>query len=241
MLRKILILSLPLLSLYSCGDRLCFKTAGVTEELEIDLQSAEIIEVHDLIDLRIIQSPDQKAIVRGGSNFIKKISIAQDENQLTIRDNNICRQPKNSSDKIEVEIYTSEVKIINFFGHGNLFAENLELSSLEFNSLRTGMDIYISGSIDTLRFFMEKGSPDLYLSGNSDYLYIYHFGSGFVYAEGLQTDRIHLNHNSTGNFHVYPIEELFVELYSRGNVYFYNKPESLGGPVVGSGRILEGQ
>ncbi|TVR87226.1 MAG: DUF2807 domain-containing protein [Saprospirales bacterium] len=228
---------------FSCNADKCFNSTGPIDEMEIEIGPIDKITVSDYIDLRVVQSDEEKAILRAGANVIEHISVdyqSEGAGHITISDLNKCRWLRNMEKRPEVEIHTPHLSKINFFSHGDLVAEDWNLSHLEVESLRSGRDFYIGGEIDTLRFLLEKGSPDLYLTGNSDFVFIYHFGSGFVYAEELIANRIHLHHNSTGDFHIFPIEELFAEIHGRGNVYYYNEPNEMGGPIIGSGRILPG-
>ncbi len=239
--RTLLPLFLAALIFSSCSTDKCFNSTGPLDELEIEIGPLDKITVYDYIDLRLVQSDEEKAIVRAGANVIEYIAVEYNSDgagQLTISDLNQCRWLRNMEKRPEVEIHTPHLRKIDFFSHGDLVAKDWNLSQLEVESLRSGRDFHIGGQIDTLRFLLEKGSPDLYLSGNADFVFVYHFGSGFIYAENLTANRMHLHHNSTGDFHVFPVEELFAEIHGRGNVYYYNEPEEIGGPIIGSGRIL---
>ena len=240
-------ISLPLiiaaLVFSSCNADKCFNSTGPLEELEVEIGPHDKITVYDYIDLRLVQSDEEKVIVRAGANVIEHVSIeylSDGQGAVTISDLNQCRWLRNMEKRPEVEIHTPHLRKIDFFSHGDLVAEGWDLPHLEVESLRSGRDFFISGEIDTLRFNLEKGSPDLYLSGNADFVFIYHFGSGFVYSEELFANRMHLHHNSTGEFHVFPLEELFAEMHGRGNVYYYNEPDEISGPLIGSGRVLPG-
>jgi len=227
----------------SCNADKCFNSTGPLDELEIEIGPFDKITIYDYIDLRLVQSEDEKAIIRAGTNVIEHISVdyqSDGSGEIIISDLNQCRWLRNMEKRPEVEIHTPLLRKIDFFSHGDLKVENWKLPYLEVEGHRSGRDLFIDGQIDSLRFLLEKGSPDLYLSGNVDFLYIYHFGSGFVYAEELIANRMHLHHNSTGDFHVFPVEELFAEIHGRGNVYYYNEPDEIGGPVIGSGRVLPG-
>ena len=207
-------------------------------EIELEIPKLEIITIHDYLNISIVQSDANKAIIRGREALLENISITANGKELIIRDNNACNWSGNSNSRTEIEVHTNHLRRVNLYNYGDFNAQDLQLDTLEFNSLRSGRDIHLSGDFHHLRFLLEKGSPDLYLSGSCQDFYIYHFGSGFVYAEELITQNMHLHHNSTGDFHVFPIEELFVELYSRGRIFYYNKPQSINGPGSASNLMI---
>ncbi|TVR80697.1 MAG: DUF2807 domain-containing protein [Saprospirales bacterium] len=220
----------------SCSDSPCFNSSASVKEIELEIPEFEIITIHDYLDINIIQSDKSKAVIRGKENRLENISINSNGKELIIRDNNSCNWSGNS--RTEVEIYTNLLRIVNLYNYGDFHAYDLKMDTLEFNSLRSGRDIHLSGDFQYLRFLLEKGSPDLYLSGSCENFYIYHFGSGFVFGEELIAKKMHLHHNSTGDFHVYPIEELFVELYSRGRIFYYREPQIIGGPGAESHLLI---
>ena len=241
MLRYTLLAGLFCFILASCNPDKCFQSTGPVDEIQFSIDVTETITIYDFIDLRLVQSDEMKAVIRGGSGLIGNISVEQsaETGEITIEDRNECRWMRDLSERFEVELHIPFFRKLNFKSHGNLYAHDWELPELELHSLRSGRDLHISGQIDNMHFVMEKGAPDLYLSGNANSIFIYHFGSGFVYARDMMAEKVHVNHRSTGHFHLFPIEELFAELYSSGNVYYYNQPDRIDGPVWGSGRVIQ--
>ena len=128
---------------------------------------------------------------------------------------------------------------IIFPAYGDVLMEDWELSSLSVNTLRSLRDFTFSGTADSLFFYLEQGSPDLYLSGNAHYLYVYHFGTGKVIANYLKAHSVHFNHLSTGDFLVYPKENLRVEIRSSGNTRAFHPANNVEIIQVGGGAYLE--
>lgn len=237
-MRYMIFLPLLLLLFTSCEKNSCFQSSGEMSSRVIDIGEVSELKIYDFIDVHVFQSNEFRLEVFGGSNLINHVAIEQKEKQLIVRHNLSCRWWRENGNRIRVEIHLPELRKVEFLGLGDFYALAFQLKEFTFSSLRSAKDIHLEINADSLEFFLEQGSPDLYLSGSTEKLYIYHFGSGFVYARDLIADNIHLHHRSTGDFHVFPLSELFVEIYGTGNVLFYNEPEKIGGPITGKGKLI---
>lgn len=219
---------LLIISTCGCKEEACFKTAGDKGTREWITEPFNQLTVHDYIDIRLHQSADYRAVAEGGANLLSHVSVEVEEGVLTVKNSNTCRWLRDPNERVQVDVFTPDLRKVNYLGYGDFSAMDLKVEKLEVYSFRSLRDFSLNIEADSLIFILEKGAPNLYLEGVVDYFYIYHFGTGLVFAEDLKVEsKIHLNHESTGDFHVHPMGELFLEIFASGNIYSYHEPEKL--------------
>ncbi len=235
-----ILLSVLLACLMSgCEKDACLKNAGKESIEEMESPAFNKLRVHDFVDVRLKESNDHRIKLKGGANLLPSIEINTEGETLIIKNSNRCSWMRDARERVEVIIYSPSIEKIEFLGYGDLTADDLKVQKLELRTFRSLRDLNFRVTADSLMFFLEQGSPDIYLEGQADYLYIYHAGTGRVFAEGLQVrNKIHLNHESTGHFHVFPKEKLLLEIKGSGNIYSYHKPSELTIAQIGRGMYI---
>ena len=230
---------LVVLLLSSCKKDSCFKSVGEESTVEMDSPAFNKLRVHDFVDVQLKESTDHRVKLRGGTNLLPLIEINTEGETLVIKNSNRCSWMRDARERVEVIIYSPSIEKIEFLGYGDLRADDLKVQKMELRTFRSLRDLNFHVTADSLLFFLEQGAPDIYLEGQTGYLYIYHVGTGRVFAEGLQVrDQIHLNHESTGHFHVFPQQKLLIEIKGSGNIYSYHKPSELTIAQIGRGMYI---
>lgn len=226
-------------SVSSCKDSECSLTSGDYAEMEILVDEFMALDVSDFINIELIQTNEYGLLIKGGENIINNIQFEVRENTLFLRNENQCRWLRDPAERIDIQVFAPDIKAINFPGYGDVVMEDWEINTLTVRTLKSLRNFEFSGAADSLIFLLEQGSPDLYLTGSANYLYLYHSGTGKVVANELKTNSIHLNHISSGNFHVFPINDLLIEIRANGNTIAYHPVEKLEIIQEGRGKYIE--
>lgn len=226
-------------TVFSCKDSECSLTSGDYAEMEILVDEFIALDVSDFINIELIQTHEYGLLIKGGENIINNIHFEVRENTLFLRNDNQCRWLRDPAERIDIQVFAPDINNINFPAYGDVLMKDWELSSLSVNTLRSLRDFEFSGTADSMFFFLEQGSPDLYLSGDAHYLYVYHSGTGKVIANDLKAHSVHFNHMSTGDFLVYPKENLRVEIRSSGNTRAFHPANNVEIIQEGKGIYLE--
>ena len=214
----------------------CFKKPGEIIEQEIQLDSFNSIEAHDEMDIYLVNSNEQKVIIKAGKNLISKIHLNVEQEILTISNDNTCnwvRSPENPG----IYIFSNDISSIDIFDFANIISEEpLKLDNLRIFSDGTGnfdMNIDIDSLfvesiyISNFTFTGNAGFIDLILTGDSRFL-----------AGNLLTGDIKINHNGSNRVELYPIDSLKGVIQSTGSVYYYHEPKILDVTVRGAGRLI---
>lgn len=231
-----------ILFLLACGEKSpCFKSTGkiITEERLIE-SSIRNIYLEDEIELVLTQSDNPYLSVEAGENLLPYIETIIEGDKITIRNNNTCNFLRSYKNKIQVNLSTKSLRYISYSGTENISATNtIVVDTLEIETIGVG-DIIMDVDIDDmLNVFQHEGPSDFYLSGESTNSYLYSRGKGWFYLQDLTSQSAFINHNGTGDFNLKVIDDLFIDLYSIGNVGYYGSPTNVSiGVKEGSGLIL---
>ncbi|TVQ49089.1 MAG: hypothetical protein EA362_04980 [Saprospirales bacterium] len=238
-MKKLYVFTAIILVFFSCKDTDCPLAAGDNTFVEFLLDEFDVIYVSDQINIQIQQTNYSGLVIHGGENLINNIHFEVKNRELHLRNQNNCRWLRSPSERITIDIFTPEIREINFSGFGDVFMNDWELNSLSVHTLKSLRNFEFSGTADSMFFYLEQGSPDLYLSGTTHYLYVYNSGTGKVVANDLEAHFVHFNHMSTADFRVFPIETLRVEIRSSGNTIAHHKAQNVEIIKEGKGQYLE--
>lgn len=214
----------------------CFKKPGEIVEQEIQLDSFSFIEAHDEVDIYLVNSTEQKVIIKAGKNLIPQIHLNVENNILSIRNDNSCnwvRSPENPG----IYIFSSDVSGIGIFDFVNVFSEEtLILENLSIFSDGTGnFDMNIE--VDSL-FVETIYISNFNISGNADFLDLIITGDSRFLARNLSVIDVIIDHNGSNRVELYPINKLKGIIHSTGSVYYFYEPEILDVTVRSTGQLI---
>lgn len=214
----------------------CFKKPGEIVEQEIQLDSFSFIEAHDEVDIFLINSTEQKVIIKAGKNLIPQIHLDVEDDILNIRNDNSCnwvRSPENPG----IYIFSNDVSGIGIFDFVNVFSEEtLTLDNLSIFSDGTGnFDMNIE--VDSL--FVES----IYISnftfkGDADFLDLIITGDSRFLARNLSIIDVEIDHNGSNSVELYPVNKLKGIIQSTGSVYYFHIPDILDVTVKSTGQLI---
>ncbi|MBI2280212.1 MAG: DUF2807 domain-containing protein [Bacteroidetes bacterium] len=224
----------------SCDkENTCVKTSGdtITEERAVS-QSFENIELNDKINLIIRQDSVFSLKVVGGANLMPLITTEVAANQLIIKSDNKCSFLRSYDEPINVFLSVPNLKKITYKGQGNISSGNmLVYPDFTIESDKGTGSINLSLTTNNLRILQHTGPADFTVVGSSKYTYLYTNGNGWFYFENFSSDDTHVNTAGTGDAIVRSNNNLLVELYAIGNVYYYGNPTLTVSHHTGSGEV----
>ncbi len=214
----------------------CFKKPGEIIEQEIQLGSFSIIEAYDEVDIYLLNSTEQRVIIKAGRNLIPQIHLNVEDDILTITNDNSCnwvRSPENPG----IYVYSNDISGIGIFDFANIYSEEtLNLHKLSIFSDGTGnFDMNIE--LDSL-FVESVYISNFTFNGNTDFLDLLITGDSRFLARNLSAIDIKIDHNGSNRVELYPINKLKGVIQSTGSVYYYHEPETLDVTVRSTGALI---
>ena len=214
----------------------CFKKPGEIIEQEIHLDSFSLIEVHDEMDIFLVNSTEQRVIIKAGKNLIPQIHLNVDSDILTITNDNSCnwvRSPENPG----IYIFSDDIAGIEIYDFANFYSEEtLVLDKLSIFSDGTGnfdMNIDVDSLIVRTVYI-----SNFEFSGNANFLDLEITGDSRFLARNLSVLDIIIDHNGSNRVELYPVKSLKGAIQSTGSVYYFYEPEILDVTVKSTGQLI---
>jgi len=209
------------LILASCEpeNQACFKSSGPADEVRFDTEAFSSIAVNDYFELVLVPQSEYYVCIRAGKNLIPFVDWEVNSHCLSISNKNRCTWLR-KYEPIEIEIGFNELSEISLYQSASL--TNIDTITASWFSVdnHTGFsNISLCLRCDSLFFRVHASTGDYRLSGSSEYAYVYNRGTGFLYADSMHVNRMHLVHMSTGKSRVQVENLLMIEKIVHGKVY----------------------
>ena len=224
------------------GD--CLQTAGDIVKVTVDMPSFNKIEVHENVELIVIDGPIQKVEIETGENLLNDIKVEVIDNQLILKNDNNC----------------------NFFRGYNL--TKIFVTSPDINTIRNASELDISSigpltypslflrstgeagdflSVGDFHMTIENqnvviwgnGIANFYIDGHTDKLNV-NFSDGDTRFEGQNfiVKNITLRNVSSNDILLHPTESVSGTIHSTGDVILYNTPPIVDVEELSVGKLI---
>lgn len=220
------------LLMISCSeDSNCFSRKGDAISQTAVLSSFDEIDIPMHTRVQLVPSNEYKMEIHSYENFIGHIEYSVLNKRLVITNDFSCTM-LHSSETAFLKIYSPNIKSIDsktqfeVFSKDTLHYPELRLkTSFPSESASTHFNLLV----DNEYIYTEDNQVAKFeLKGKTNVLDIKLFGAnGIVEARNLKADTIYFYHRSNQNIHVFPLKYLEGTIGSIGNVYCYNRPDSL--------------
>lgn len=225
------------------GEDACFSKKGDVVSQEYQLQGFHTIDVPKNVSVEIIPSTTFKMEINSFENRIAAISFSVADSVLTIKNEISCQMLK-SHETAVLKIYSPTLKRINSRTQFNVISNdtlrypnlylltsipNEESASTNFNLKLNNKSVIVEDN--------QVGS--FVLKGKTNLLDIKLYGAnGSVDAKLLNAKTVLTYHRSNQNIHVFAKNKLEGVIASVGNVYVYNKPDTLKIERLYTGNVI---
>lgn len=224
----------------SCGKNTspCLHTTSKKEEKEFTFARIRHIKVKGIFAGLFIRSNKNLIKVSSYRENLSYIKIQHTEDTILIENKNICRWLRLKKNLDSLYIFSDSIKTIEVYGHLAFSSyDSITTDSFLLSVFENGYDINILINANTIEIKNHTGSSAIILSGRCNNLYLYSAGYGFIYANSLNPDYVHIYHKGTGDFHVFTNGMITGKLAGAGNLILYSKPSLLYVIKEGYGKI----
>jgi hypothetical protein len=218
----------------------CFTRAG--EEISETRQLEEFtrIELHDLIELTIVEdSTATFAVVTGNENLLDKVVTEVNGNVLTIDNENTCRFVRSFKNKLSIELHTSGLNALINYGQGDVSSVNKLKTDVFFYEQNHGVgDVNLSLDADSVSIICHTGIGNVTLSGTARTGGFFNGGYGEIDAADLETEQAFVNNSSVNDVKVKFSDYLFAFINLSGNIYYSGPPQQIDFTSEGDGELI---
>ncbi len=199
----------------------------------VPLGEFEKLEVGPLIELTIFQSNENKLEIKTAKDIMENITYSIEGDKLNLYNQTDCLV-QNAKAVAYINLYVKNLSQIIANTDLDIHSGNL----LEFDSLEIICENYVTGTNNIADFdltvninqlkIIANGSSVFNISGKCQYLFVGFYGlNPSIKGRDLKARKIQIYHRSNSDMHLFPVEEIYGDLFGYGDVYLYNHP-----PVV---------
>ncbi len=198
------------------------------------------IEVHDKVDVTLIQDSLFFAEIIYGENLIEYMDLEVVDETLHVRDNNRCpwTRPRNSNPT--VILHTGALQGIYSRTSGDIQATGFMTDSLNVESWDASGAIELDLVCRKLNAVHHSGISEFKLSGIAEVTYMYASSSSDFEAEQLQCRSLTIHNEGSGDMIVRSSEFLFYQIYDVGNITVFGDPAITRWADEGDGQLFLG-
>lgn len=238
----ILFLALTFLGCNSEEGLDCFKKQGTQTTKVIFVEGFTKINISEGIELTVKQADEQTVKVVAGKNLINDIKLEVIEGELKVTDENGCEILRNTS---IAHIYVSTPSLEKIYSSSQFSIYSDGVLTFPELTLESGIIEDTSASIfeleidnDILRI-NDNVSSVFRIKGKTNQLGVNFWGAnGRLEAENLQAAEVYINHRSTNDMIVYPVEKVSGSIRSTGNLVLKNIPPIIDVEQLYTGHIV---
>ncbi len=203
----------------------CFVPTGDIITETRSLKDFTCLSIYDKFNVYIITDTVNFLKIEAGENLIDGISSVIEDDTLKIRNNNRCNWLR--SYDIPIKLYISSNTLRRLFVLGYSDVETLNTFTANYLVVEAASPISkmkLDVDVEAFYFTASHTTGDFILTGLTDSLRVLNYGTGYVFAEDLNSNRCWVVNSSTGDCHVRTSQRLHVEIHRSGNIYYYGEP-----------------
>ncbi len=191
------------------------------------------IKVFDLIEINLIQSEENRVVIKGDHS--EDVRIINDDGTLKLRMNLNTRF---RGEDTHIEVYFTNIDVIDA-NEGARITVNTVLTQPQIElRAQEGGSIVIGLDVDHTKIKAVSGGI-IEASGLSKYQEISLNSGGIFEGKNLKTQRTKIGILAAGEADVYASEKVDVKITAGGDVYIYGEPEVVNEKRFAGGRIVK--
>ena len=208
-------------------------TATLVAQNSLDLETFNKVTAFDRIDVTLVESNQNKAIITGAA--IQNVQFINKNGELKIR---MSLEESFQGDLVSVLVYYKNVDALEANEGARISAQNsIKTSSLEL-IVKEGAQIDIEIETDRL---ISKGfaGGEIDINGTANYSTITLTAGAVFNAKNLTTKQTEVTVTAGGEAYVFAKDVLSVKVRAGGSVYYKGKPATLNQKTVAGGTIKQ--
>ena len=197
------------------------------------------LEIYDHFKVIYYQASKFEVKISAGKNLLASINTRAENGKLIIKNNNKCNWVRKFNREINIEIYSPNLRSINYYGHNTItFADTLKTDTLFVNLWQCSGDLNLLVNTKYLELKSHTGTGTIICKGTSNQLVAYMGGNGFVNSFNCNSNYVLAVNENTGKLKVNAQKTLKADLRSTGNI------EYVGSPIIernieGTGKLID--
>ena len=205
------------------------------------MPAIQYVYAHEDIAVHYHYDTVSHATIVCGKNIVDKIQFSLLSNNILRLHNYRGLSVNTGRKKAEVHIYCPSLVFVQLSDLATLTTHDTIKNGTGFSLNNfSGANSTINVATTKLNI-TNRRTADINLAGSTDNLKIDMMGTGYIFADKLQTNTCTINHNSYGNAYLTVNKALNCNILSFGNTYFKSTNDSLlvKSSIMGKGKLYK--
>ncbi|MBI2968129.1 MAG: DUF2807 domain-containing protein [Bacteroidetes bacterium] len=217
----------------------CIKGTGPLVREERVMPAFDTLRVFDNIHLFLDMDSQRRVVVECGEKLLPGIQTDVINNELIIRNNNICNWLRSYKRGI-INVYVYTPPILKIVTNSTAPVKGMDTIKTHYMYL----SVMNTGDVElTLNMVLLLGdthsSGDVILHGTCGILNMWLLGTNFLRSYDLETSYSFIQSHTTGDSYTYVTTELGVLINSEGNIYYRGNPSKVAVENSGTGELVK--
>lgn len=198
------------------------------------------LEVHDNLELKIVQSDEYAVIISAGNKIIPMINTRITYHRLLISNESTCPLLKDPWKPVKIEVRMPDLDSLFIKSQGEVrIPQAFDTENLYVRISESAAQISLNLDVWKFRIQNEIGTADVKVSGTCRDGFVYNNGYGVVDCLEVSSVFMIVNSNSTNQTYVRAGEKLLdAKITFTGNIYYQGTPDTIIRSILGSGQLL---
>ncbi len=222
------------------GTDNCFSNTGEIVSETRDVRDIQYVLLENNVNLVLIQDSLPSLRVEAGKNIIDKVITEVSGPRLFIRNENDCNWLRSYAKQITVYLGVSKLDSLDYRSSGNVTTKGALLNdSIDIHVWEGSGSINMSIDVKKSRINLHYGTVDMHIQGKSQVTYIFSGSYGPIFCNALDSKFTYVSSQGTNDCYVRASEELGVDIFYLGNIYYYDDPDIVYSNIQGEGRLIK--
>lgn len=229
--KNLLLLFALIMAMISCKKENrwdCIKRTGSKTSEWRTLDNFNEVIVKSAFKIKLIGDGSEKIEIYGGKNLLPQIKTFVDGKSLCLENKNRCNWARDLNNEITINIHYKNLSQVFIYSTCSLTsADTIKTHSFKIEIIEGTAEINIPFKGEQLIFRQQSGTGNYCFSGTADSCNFYNKGTGYVYADGLESNIAHVYNKSTGDCFINAKKRLTIEYTGSGDTYYKGNPETI--------------
>ncbi len=230
-----------LVLLISCESDKCFYGSGKEITTVLNSDSFDVISVHGIFDVELVQDTCYYVEGIGGENIIENIEASVEKDSLLLYNHNSCFWLHGYKRPL-VRVHCHNLTRVDVFQASYIFSTDSITDNLyiTFQTMMAEADILVNNN-QVFSYVHHTTSGRYKFRGKTKELIFTGFYTSVFDASELEAKKAVIQNYSTVDYKIWATEKLNVGIFNRGNIYYKGTPEIIIDTLTSTGNVFKSE
>jgi hypothetical protein len=222
-----------------CKPDECFNGVGSEGIMHVETGYFKDVNFNGMFDVTLVQDSVSYVEFEGGKSMLQYVKAENTDSVLWIDNSNNCLFLKDYK-KIKLSVHFNNVNQFSFIEPCKVRSLNPLTDDFTLIAPAQITDLDIELNNNHFAFYNNSNTGGNFVfRGKCTASYIMGYYTARVDASQLITNTMYIENHSVVDYYVRAEEILHIQIFNRGNVYYYDDPKVFTDSITGTGKVYK--